>query len=326
MPRIGKILAKVLVSLLLLVFLVRQMDLGKFVHILSSANLSVLMIAATVQIAAVFLSVARWRVILGNFEIGTGFLPLTKLAFIGNFFNLFLPTAIGGDFVRAYYLSRKAGGRMSTALTTILLDRSAGLCALLTIGTFFAAVYGMEVQGVSLFHFFLLISGAYAFANVVLFHSGMQNWLSRFLRSRNLENVQEKLDLIYQGVNTLRRSGAAIFTSLFLSLIIQFLSVVIIWIVAQAIGIDAPFSVFLIFIPAINLSIMVPLTINGIGLRESLYYLLFSEIGLPVETSVSLSLLHFLLIVTTAAPGMVIYSLYRKEERFNDMLAKAEMS
>ena len=324
MPRKGKILAKVLVSLLLLIFLFSRMEVGKFLGILSSANLFLLLLAALTQIASFFLSVVRWRLILRSFEVGTAYLPLLKITFIGSFFNLFLPTAIGGDFVRAYYLSRKADRSVSTTLTTILLDRSAGLCALLAIGTVCALVYPIKVQGVSLFHVFFLLSAAYALANVVLFHSWMQGRLSRFLSSRRLENVREKLDLVCEGLNRLRRSTGVIFTSLVLSLGIQFLSVGIIWIAAQAIDIHAPFRVFLIFVPAISLSIMFPLTINGLGLREGLYYLLFSQIGLPVETSVSLALLHFVIVLAAAAPGSVIYFVYKQEEGFPDLLAKAE--
>ena len=82
------------------------------------------------------------------------------------------------------------------------------------------------------------------------------------------------------------------------------------------------FGVFLIFVPLINLSIMVPLTINGIGLRESLFYLFFSQIGIPAETAVGLSLVTFALYVLTAFPGLVVYSLYKKEEHLEGRVGK----
>ena len=100
----------------------------------------------------------------------------------------------------------------------------------------------------------------------------------------------------------------------------------IVWIAALSIAVDAPFIVFLIFVPLINLSVMVPLTINGIGLRESLFYLLFSQIGVPVEMAVSLSLVNFLIYVLTAIPGGIIYSLYKKEEHLDEILVEAEQS
>lgn len=324
MSRNAKIAVKILFSLALLGFLGSRMDLEKFFQVLSSARFPLLLLAATVQITAILLSVARWQAVLRNFSILTNFVSLVRLSFIGYFWGLFLPTHIGGDFVRAYYLSRKEKRAMSTTATSIVLDRSAGLCALLGIGIFFAALHRLEVQGIGLFHFFLLVSLVYVLSSVAMFHSWTHKLLSRFVTRLHLENMAAKLELAYQGLHTLRRNGRAIFVILLLSMMIQFLAVVVVWIAAQAIQIAAPFYFFLVCIPAINLSTSIPVTINGIGLRESLYYLFFSEIGLPVETAVTLSLLSLLVMVLAAMPGMVMYSFYKKEEHFDEVMARAE--
>ena len=318
-----RFLAKVSVTLALLLFLGYQMDLRKLVAILSSADPVFFLLAGLVQISGVLLSVIRWQTILRNFDLHTGFLPLTKIAFIGFFFNLFLPSGIGGDFFRAYYLSKRENRGMSSTLTTIVLERSAGLCALLIIGTFFASLQDIRVEGIRLFYVFLVMISLYLLGNLALFHSWMHQKISSFLSRKNLQQIQAKMELVYQGLNTLRSNKIAIVKALVLSLVIQFLAVVIVWTAAQAIAIEAPFRIFLIFVPLINLSIMVPLTINGIGLRESLFYLLFSQIGFPVEMAVSLSLLTFALYLLTAFPGFIIYSLYKREEHLDEIVAEA---
>ena len=66
-----------------------------------------------------------------------------------------------------------------------------------------------------------------------------------------------------------------------------------------------------------------PLTINGVGLRESVYYLLFSQIGVPVEAAVTLGLLNFAVVAMTSLPGGIVYSLYKKEETFKDAIPEA---
>ena len=134
------------------------------------------------------------------------------------------------------------------------------------------------------------------------------------------------MELVYQGLNTLRNNKRTIVVALLLSLVIQFFAIIITWIAAQAIEIQAPFRIFLIFVPLINLSIMVPVTIAGIGLQESLYYLLFSQIGLPAEMAVSLGVVARLVYILTAVPGGIIYSLYKKEEHLDEILAEAESS
>ncbi|MDA2933734.1 flippase-like domain-containing protein [Acidobacteria bacterium AH-259-D05] len=300
------------------------MDLRKFLSILLAANLIFILMASLVQMMGMLLSVIRWRTILRNFDIHSEFLPLTKITFIGYFFNLFLPSGIGGDFFRAYYLAKREKREISSTLTTTFLERSAGLCALLVIGTFFAAFQDIRVEGFRLFYVFLIVISLYLLANVALFHSWMHRKISSFLARKNLQQMQAKMELIYQGLNTLRGNKRSIVTALGISLVVQFLSVVIVWIAAQAIEIEAPFRIFLIFVPLINLSIMVPLTINGIGLRESLFYLLFSQIGFPVEMAVSLSLVTFSLYLLTALPGLIIYSLYKKEEHLDEIVVEAE--
>jgi uncharacterized membrane protein YbhN (UPF0104 family) len=138
--------------------------------------------------------------------------------------------------------------------------------------------------------------------------------LKRLLERFKREDIEKKMELVASGLGSLRRNPVAIAWILGISLIIQFIVVIMMWVAALALKLEAPFYVFLIFIPIINLSLAVPLTINGLGLRESVYYLLFSQIGVPVETAVTLSLLNFFIMAMTALPGGVVYSLYKKEE------------
>ena len=315
----GKVLIRTGITLGLLAFLAYQMDLRKLWVILVSASPLLVLLGTLVHVFSVLVSVVRWRTILVNFDVHIDYSPLAKITFIGFFFNLFLPSGIGGDFFRAYYLSKRKDRGMSTTLTTTLLERSGGLCALLVIGTLFAAFEDIRVEGVRLFDVFLVLITLYLLGNLMLFHAWIHRQISSFLKKRKLEQIAAKLELVYSGLNALRGNRRSIVLALLLSLLIQFLTVVMVWFAALAIDIDAPFRIFMIFVPLINLSIMVPLTINGIGLRESLFYLLFSQIGLPMEMSVSLSLVTFSLYLLTAIPGLIIYSLYKKEEHLDEM-------
>lgn len=317
----SKVLLKGIVTLGLLAFLVSRINLREFWRVLGSAHLGILMVGVAMQFASILLSVNRWGTILANFDIRTPFLPLAKISLIGSFFNLFLPSAIGGDFFRAYYLSKREHRGMSTTLTTTILERNAGLCALLMIGACALGFWHVRVQRFSLAHLFLGLILAFILANVALFHPWMHGRLTRLLKWLKLKDVEAKLELIYSGLNALRKNRSSVLWAILLSLGIQFVSVANVWIASRAIDLDVPFHIFLAFVPLINLSIMVPLTINGIGLRESLYYLLFTQVGLSPERSVSLSLLQFSIMIMASLPGGIVYSLYKKKEHFGDLLA-----
>ncbi len=319
-----KLAIKLGVTLLLLGFFAYEMDLKKFLSILSSADPTLVLSATALQMFIILLAVFRWRVILENFQIEAGLSSLTKIMFIGQFFNVFLPSQIGGDVFRAYYLSKSHHRGMSTTLTTTLVERSAGLFALLFMGCLFAALHRIVVQGISLLYLFIGLIVAYLAANVALFHSWIHRRLTSLLIRFGLSNVEGKLELVYEGLTTLRKNKKAIANCLLLSGVIQFLSVVVMWLAALAIGVHKPFYIFLIFIPIVNLTIMIPLTISGFGTREGVYILLFSLIGLPRETSLTLSLLNFLIVTLASLPGGIAYSMYKKEENFDAILTKPE--
>lgn len=290
------------------------MDLARFWTILSSANWILVLLGGILHLGTVPISAARWRSVLGNFGIRTPFVELTRICFIGYFFNLFLPSAIGGDFFRAYYLAQRESCGMSTTITSTLVDRTAGFVAMILIGLTFSIIHPISVQGQPLVGILVLLASLLGGGLVVLFHSWTHKKIGRFLLWVGLTRLEKKVDLVSAGLRQLRSSAPAVALVIAASLSIQFLVIVAMWLAAQALSLHAPFQLFLIFIPLINLSVAIPITVNGVGLRESMYYLLFSELGVPVETAVTLSLMNLLIVAMTSIPGGVVYSLYKREE------------
>lgn len=315
---------KLLFTFALLAIVLSQLDLEKFSETLSSMKPTWVLLAFSLQLLTVFPAVQRWRLILRNFEVRMSFVPLLKLAFIGSFFNLFLPTGIGGDFIRAFYLSRDVGRGISSILTTILLERSGGLCALLLIGTISSALSDLEVSGIPAVYLFLILLVGYTLINLLLFLPWIHTQIDLRLKRWKFDSIAAQMEMIYQGLQTLRRDGRTLGSSLLLSLIVQFNSILVMWILAQAIGITASFSTFFIFIPLINLTLMIPLAISGFGLREGAYYLLFSQVGIPAEMSITLSLMSYLVLLLAGFPGALFYTLHKKEQHFTKFSIRAE--
>ena len=315
---------KLLFTFPLLAIVLSQLDLEKFSETLSSMKPTWVLLAFSLQLLTVFPAVQRWRLILRNFEVRMSSVPLLKLAFIGSFFNLFLPTGIGGDFVRAFYLSRDVGRGISSILTTILLERSGGLCALLLIGTISSALSDLEVSGIPAVYLFLILLVGYTLINLLLFLPWIHTQIDLRLKRWKFDSIAAQMEMIYQGLQTLRRDGRTLGGSLLLSLIVQFNSILVMWILAQAIGITASFLTFLIFIPLINLTLMIPLAISGFGLREGAYYLLFSQVGIPAEMSITLSLMSYLVLLLAGFPGALFYTLHKKAQHFTKFSIRAE--
>ncbi len=311
-----RVLIKAAITLGLLGFLVSRMDLREFWEVLSSADWRLVLVAGFLHLATVLPSVVRWKSILADFSIRTPFWKLTQICMIGYFFNMLLPSAVGGDFFRAFYLARRESRGMSTTLTTTFVDRVAGLFAMLLIGLVSILIYPVRVHGRSLLPLMGLLALGFSIGIVLLFHPWSHAQMHRLLQRFGLVRLIERFELVYQGLNQLRGNSRTILIMTLSSLVIQITVIVAMWFAALSIGIKAPFSLFLVFIPLVNLSVAVPLTINGMGLREAVYYLLFSEVGVPVEAAVTLSLLNLVVVAMTAVPGGIVYSLYKKDEAF----------
>ncbi len=308
-----KTLLKLGFTVLLLVVLGYQLDLRTLGSVIVSARLGPLLLAVLLQLGLTLVAVFRWKIILSYFTIQIPYLQALRIVLMGNFFSLFLPSAMGGDVFRAYYVSRHSKTGLSHMLTTTLLDRSAGLCALLLIGLCSSLYSDIAVGGVQLSRVFIAMTTVYFLINVAVFHDWSHRATSRLLTRFGFEALDEKLQLIYEGLRALIGAPVSVLVIFGLSLVVQFTAVCVMWFAARSLDFDSSFSVFLIFIPLVNLSIMIPITINGFGLRESLYLLLFAELGTQDEISVALGLLQALIVMIVALPGGPIYGLYKAE-------------
>ena len=302
-----KILLKVFLTLGLLTYLGSKMDFTEVWTVITSAKWSLVLVAMLIHFVTVMLSLLRWSVIVTNFNIRSTLGRLFQFLLIGYYFNLFLPTSVGGDVVRSYYLAKQEDDWIPTTLMTTFLDRFIGLFALLLVGTVGIVVHPIPIQGHSLLPLFLILIAGFLGCVVVLFNGWTHRQLKRLLQIFRRQHLEERVDLLVRALDGLRRKPRSILVTVVLSVMIQFVVIVMTWVAASALDLDAPFQSFLIFVPVINLTMMFPLTINGLGVRESVYYLLFSEIGVHVEEAVVLSLLSFLIMNVPSLVGGVVY-------------------
>jgi hypothetical protein len=209
------------------------------------------------------------------------------------FFGNLMPTAVGGDAVKVYYLGRKVGYVGVGA--SVFVDRFLGFFWLSLLG----AVLSWRVGGDSallVLNRNLLTGVAVLFAVIlaVVWIVPADRLVPQVLRRGRLAPFVEKL-LEFAGY--VRTAGCRPWT-LAVSAIVVGSTMVLMAVVYQqyfaATSVTVP-----ALVPTLNalismaVFINVPLSVNGIGLREQLHYLLFDSMGLPKEVSVSLSLLVF---------------------------------
>ncbi|MGE0555121.1 MAG: lysylphosphatidylglycerol synthase transmembrane domain-containing protein [Gemmatimonadales bacterium] len=297
-PRAWTKWIRIAVGVSLLTFLLARIDLGQL-SVRWSGLLLVGAIAAVLLLAAAqALSAARWRVLIGAGAPPWGY--LFRLYLTAAFFSLFLPTAVGGDAVRATAASRSLG-RTSLMVGTVLADRMLGVLAL---GIFFliglTVAGGLEGLALDWRPSRELLLGALAAIAVLL----ALGWLLRRFLAKPVAFARGVAAAFVELAREPRRLAAAVALGLLVQLV--YLSA---WVVlAEALGLPLPLGSFLLTVPIVSLSTMAPITISGVGIREGAWVLLLKPFGIPAADALALSLTYFASWMVVAALGGLWFS------------------
>lgn len=89
----------------------------------------------------------------------------------------------------------------------------------------------------------------------------------------------------------------------------------------ESLGIKVHLGFYFVMVPAINCIAAVPITINGLGVREGLFVASFQAGGVPNEKALLLSLLSFAVSLLFSVIGGVVYLLF---ERTHPSVAQIE--
>lgn len=306
------LLLKVVFSVGILVYIfTRVVDLGDLWANLREASVSYLVAAVAVYFLVQTLSAYRWYLLLKPLDIETGFPKILSLYYLGMYFNFFLPSAIGGDVFKVYYLNKETG-RLSASTASVFLDRDVGMGGLLVAATLVAAYGGTRIppeDGFLLAPLFAVIGVAFIAANLALFYRPSYNLLHRLLSLSRMKRADEKVERLFESVNSYRGQWGLGAVTLIISLGVQVGCAVVNILAAAAIGLHTHHGWvdYMVFIPAIGLIGMIPLSVNGAGWREASYILLFMSVGAEAHQAATLSLLWLGIMVVTSLPGGIIY-------------------
>ncbi len=311
---------KIAVSLGLYVYIFRKIDIGHLKTILQDASITYFGLAILVYFLIQGLSAYRWYLLLQPLGIEIGYGKLLRFYLLGMFFNNFMPTGIGGDVFRVYYLNKETG-KLGRSTTSVFLDRDFGMTALLLMATVVAAIAGTAIKGILLAPIFVLIGLAFAGANLALFYRPTYNLLHKLLALFKMKEADQKVERLFQSVNSYRGKWKLIAVVMILSLIVQFGCSVVNMLTAESIGMHTThgWMDYVVFIPAIGLISMMPVSVNGMGWREFSYIFFFSQVVVdssrPAELSSALAFLWLGVLLVTSLPGAIIYMLQgsRKE-------------
>jgi hypothetical protein len=307
-PGAGRFI-KPLVSLSLYALIFRFTDVGAIVGRITAARLEYVAAGVALYAAGQALSAWRWRLLLDPVELHVPYRRVLSFYFIGMFFNLFLPTIVGGDAVKALLLARETGKPARSAIA-VFMERDLGLLALLLIAVGAAwwappvTLFGLRLSVLAV----LLLVGFLA-VNAVLMHPAVYAAADRLIQATPLRAVRARAASLYEAMTPYWSAHRTLVAAFLLSVIFQAVVIGVVFLNARALHFDLPLTAVTLFVPLISLGGMMPVSVNGLGVREALYILLFGRIGVPTEISVSLALLYLAVTFVASLPGGILYAL-----------------
>jgi uncharacterized membrane protein YbhN (UPF0104 family) len=291
-----KLASKLIVSAGLLLYLSRRVNFREIGRFLGEADASLLTLAFALYLAGQALSAIKWRRLATAVGFRASPSRFVAYYFIGMFFNAFGFGTVGGDVIRALYLAGP-GGRRGLALNTVVADRVSGLLLLLAVA----------LGSLLLFHHYQLPAAIYW--GVVGSSAGLLgSWrllprvLPLFLAPENRLRILVERDLApyWNDVRLLVEVGL-------LSIAFHLSQIAVMVILTHALGVRVPWSYCFVFGPLVNIMAAVPISLNGLGVREGGYVYFLAHVGVPRDSAVAFALAWFAVVMLAGAVGGLVY-------------------
>jgi uncharacterized protein (TIRG00374 family) len=302
--RIVKNSLKVLVTVLLLFLIFRSVDVHEVRQDLKSLDKDILLFLMAACWLGQLLCSQRWRLLAASLGLRGNYWSFVQMYFVGMFFNIGLPSLVGGDFIKAYVLSRKTETPIQIGFASVLQDRVAGLISMLFYGTLAVIIYPMTWRGIPLWLAYLLIW-------LIVISSLLLVWIGdkifKGVRVPGKKSLRHKLYRFiadfHRELSTMRISVGAAARVIIYSMLNSALVLWVYQMITVAVGYKVGLVPFSALFPLIVFVTMLPVSIGGLGVREWAYVEALSLVGVPGNSALLISLTTSAFMIAINAVG-----------------------
>lgn len=302
-------------------FLYKKIDPAQVAEAFTQLRVSTLLLAILFFCIGLCLIGFRWWIFMRAQKIHVSVFLAIKLTFLGQFFTNFMPSAVGGDLIRAWYISRHTDKKLQAAIG-VAADRFMGLAGTLILASssYLLFMRGQEgffqlekqeaplnafFQNLEISWYWILFSAIFV-VGVLILLAGFFNFRGLFQKFLGLFghfiHQTYKVFLVYIHHPLILISGLAI------SIFMQVLVIFSFWLIGQDLGISAPIQYYFVFFPTIWIIGAIPISIAGIGILEGgLVYLFVQFAGASKGSVLALALCQRLTWIIASMPGLAVH-------------------
>ena len=306
--KLSLLLLRVCISILLLIFLFSRVDRATLLGVIKGADMPLLFLGLVIFFFNYLFCFLRWAMLLKVVDIR---LPLGRLiiSYSGSmFFNVVLPSTIGGDLVRSLDLAAHTK-KPKEIVATVLLDRLSGYVGLVILAVSALILGRRLIQDTIVFVSIGLLTFLLLLILLVLFNRFVYRKVNQFLESLGTGRIREAIRSLHHQMHIFRNHKAMIVKNLFLSVIVQLTMPLSFYFIGRSLGIHIDLVYFFIFVPIIGAITLLPISIGGLGLRDASTVFFFAKAGVDKDLSFAMSLLSFSFLIFYGVLGGIIYVL-----------------
>lgn len=277
------------------------------------AALSVVLMLVQIGLGAV-----RWALVLRALSAAFHWLQTLSVYYIGVFFSIVLPGAVGGDAVRMWF-ARRNGLSLATAVNSVALERAVTVFALVLLVCLCQPILMLrlpDLPGAWVFPVLLAVCvlGILVLAALDRLPQSLHRW--RVVRGFAVLAADTRKLFFHPGFS-LGTIVVGLVGHINLSLVV--------YVLAAGLDLDVHVLDCLVLVPPVILIMTLPISIAGWGVRETAMVTAFAFVGIPASSTLVLSILFGIVTMVTALPGGLVFLLAggRKMEA-EELAAEAE--
>ena len=195
------------------------------------------------------------------------------------------------------------------SVMSVFADRLIGVFALALLGVAALIVGYLSQEDVSFYVIpVLLVFFICSFGMALIFNDSLVKLMERILHSMRLSKLATKLDEAYQSIHILKDKPGVLVITLIVSILLQINVILFFYFIGVSLELGVSLLYFTIIVPIALIVLLVPFSINGIGIREGIFVILLTELGVQAKDAIALSWISFGLMLTQGIIGGIIFA------------------
>ena len=315
MARLNRsLLIRWILGIAIVTYLLTLIDFREFAQVLSKAHWGFVLLACVLVFIDRCWMGFKWQILLKAQGLGVSVSECIRVYFVSSFVGLVLPSSVGGDLVRLFSLSVPKGEREKVA-ASLVVEKLLSMMALLLLVMFCILLLVMH-SAVAQWKYFLIALGVFIGLGLGMIVSFLYVPVERFKNTKNpLFQKIAKVVLAYQEFRNYRKAMAIFFVISFFE---QFMPFIFNYTLVKGFDLPGGALTYFMIVPMVYMIARLPISVDGLGVLETLYVVLFPLVGLNKTQALLLALASRIVTTVSHLLGGVFY--FWKKPKIDNIL------